>query len=152
MKTVLVVDDVDTFRQSVRSILQKFGFRVLLASDGRQALEMVPTELPDLILLDVTMPVMDGIAFLTELRADKISANIPVILLTGLADRENVTQAAKLGVAGYLVKASFSASYLLGKIEEVLKINLDFMNSKSKEMLYRSEATLPEENKTEKNS
>jgi DNA-binding response OmpR family regulator len=83
-----------------------------------QALQAVARDRPDLILLDVSMPVMDGMACLAALRASPLTSGIPVILLTGDTDRHSVVLAAKLRVSSYLMKSSFSLPELLKRIKE----------------------------------
>jgi CheY-like chemotaxis protein len=140
MKTILVVDDFDVIRNSILNLLERFGFNTLSARNGAEALEVLESNSPDLILLDVTMPVMDGITFLTKLRSDGLRSSMPIILLTGHGD-EKSTKAAKLGVSGFLEKASFSVSELMEKISDILKLDLETLNSESKVLIERSKVT-----------
>jgi len=104
MKTVLTVDDSRVVRSMASRHLQPYGCRVLEAGNGREGVEAARTHEPDLILLDVTMPVMDGRQALTAIRADAGTTDIPVIMLAPGSARELVDEIAALGIAGCLVK------------------------------------------------
>ena len=86
-KKVLLVDDDPDFVEAVRVIVESGGYDVRVAYDGQEGLEAVAEEKPDLIVLDVMMPVMNGHAACARLKADPETAKIPIILLTAVADR-----------------------------------------------------------------
>ncbi len=86
-KKILLVDDDPDFVEAVRVIVESGGYDVRVAYDGQEGLEAVAEEKPDLIVLDVMMPVMNGHATCARLKADKATASIPIILLTAVADR-----------------------------------------------------------------
>ena len=91
--TILIIDDNDTNRKLCRVILEQSGFRTREAANGREGLQAVRAELPALILLDVQMPVMDGLETLKRLKADPGTRGIPVVALTSYAmkgDRERL--------------------------------------------------------------
>src|SRR5439155_27047504 len=111
--TILVVDDMPLFRDPIAASLRLAGFHTVAVANGRDALAAARASRPDLILLDIAMPVMDGIACLRALRADPDLANVPVILLTAMSDKRYVVEAGKLGVADYLLKSAFSMKELL---------------------------------------
>jgi len=102
--TVLVVDDHDLNRELARTILERLGYQVLLAGDGVEGLEKARASQPDLILLDLMMPRMDGYATARALRADAVTASIPIIALTALAMRGDEQKAVAAGVDAYLTK------------------------------------------------
>jgi len=104
MKTVLTIDDSKVVRSMVTRSLQPYGVRVVEAQNGQEGVEAARQNHPDLILLDVTMPVMDGRQALAELRADPACKAIPVIMLTAESGRDLVVEIAKLGITGYIVK------------------------------------------------
>ncbi|MFA6281603.1 MAG: response regulator [Candidatus Omnitrophota bacterium] len=85
-KTILVVDDEKDILTELQFILRKKGFEVVMAANGKEALELVKKNKPDLIILDLFMPVVGGVQFGKELKADAETKNIPVILLTASAD------------------------------------------------------------------
>lgn len=101
---ILTVDDSKTIRMIVARAFKTFACEILEASDGVEGLAIVSREKPDIILLDYTMPVMDGFEMLNKLKADPESKSIPVVMLTAEAGRENVLKIARLGVRDYLVK------------------------------------------------
>jgi CheY-like chemotaxis protein len=84
---VLLVDDDPDFVEAVKIIVQSGGYDVTVACDGKEGLEAVAAERPDIIILDVMMPVMDGHATCAALKGNKETADIPIILLTAVADR-----------------------------------------------------------------
>ena len=86
-KKILLVDDDPDFVEAVRVIVESGGYDVRVAYDGQEGLEAVAEEKPDLIVLDVMMPVMNGHAACASLKANKDTAGIPIILLTAVADR-----------------------------------------------------------------
>ncbi|MEO6029870.1 MAG: response regulator [Candidatus Binatia bacterium] len=104
MSTVLTVDDSKVVRSMVTRHLQPYGCTIVEATNGQEGVEMARTHQPDLVLLDVTMPVMDGLQALAELRKDEATKKIPVIMLTAESGRDLVVEIAKLGVNGYIVK------------------------------------------------
>jgi CheY-like chemotaxis protein len=120
---ILLVED-DTFL--VEMYTTKFeleGFAVTSAEDGVKGLEMAKKEQPDIILLDILMPKMDGFAVLDALKKDKSTAEIPVVLLTNLGQKEDVKKGFEKGAVGYLIKAHFMPSEVVEKIKKILKEN-----------------------------
>ena len=110
---ILVVDDDPDILGLMRLHLGSAGYEVRTAQDGIEAGYMVLAEPPDLIISDVSMPNMDGITFITALRADATQPRIPVIFLTSLEDEDN--RARELGAAGYLTKP-VRADHLLSMV------------------------------------
>jgi DNA-binding response OmpR family regulator len=116
-RRILVVDDEPDLRDAVRVYLEMHGYSVLQAADGQEAVEKVRTTLPDLVVLDVMMPVMDGIAALQEMRS---LSTVPVIMLTVKGDEDDKVRALRLGADDYVTKP-FSQRELLARIESVLR-------------------------------
>jgi HD-like signal output (HDOD) protein/CheY-like chemotaxis protein len=114
---VLIVDDMPVFREPIEVVLRSAGYATVTASNGQEALILMATRRPDLLLLDLGMPVMDGIEVLRRVRQEEALRDLPVIILTAEAERERVVEAAKLGIAGYVLKSSFSLRDLLAKIQ-----------------------------------
>src|SRR5205814_1887713 len=101
---ILAVDDERHIVRLVEVNLQRAGYEVVTAYDGREALEKVKSENPDLVVLDVMMPYMDGFEVLKNLKADPITAEIPVIMLTAKAQDADVFRGWQSGVDCYLTK------------------------------------------------
>ena len=108
------------FRDPIALSLQSAGYTALKAADGKAALAVIRAKRPDLVLLDLAMPELDGMSVLTEMRADPALATIPVIMLTALSDKVQVLQAASLGVRDYLLKSQFSLQDLLQRVKKHL--------------------------------
>ncbi len=121
MSKILFVEDMAIFREPIAAALQKEGYRVFLASNGKEALSLVDFHIPDLILLDLSMPEMDGLTFLERMRENLQLRNVPVILLTAVAEKDAVLQAKQLNVKDYLVKSYFSLQQLLDCVNKYLK-------------------------------
>jgi two-component system cell cycle response regulator len=118
---VLTIDDSRTVRTIVRMAFKHFDCEVLEAGNGVEGLAVVAMEMPDLILLDITMPVMDGVEMLTKLRADPRFKEIPVVMLTADGGRETMLRIARLGVRDYIVKP-FMEGVLFDKIGRILDL------------------------------
>ena len=120
MAEILIVDDLQMFRDPVAEALRKRDYTVTVAEDGRQCLSTVQRRVPDLVILDVLMPVLGGVDTLLALRSEPRSSHLPVIMLTDAAERELIVKAGKLGISGYVLKSSFSLEKLLARIEDAL--------------------------------
>src|SRR5690349_17899534 len=118
---VLTVDDSKTVRIIVKKAFKPFDCEIFEAANGVEGLAVAAKETPDLILLDVTMPVMDGVEMLTKLKADPTLKAIPVIMLTAEGGRDNVLKIAKIGVRDYLVKP-FKEEVLIEKAKRVIDL------------------------------
>ncbi len=101
---ILVVDDVEDNRQLLRRRLEKQGYEVLTAEDGKQALAMVEQNAPDLLLLDIMMPELDGFAVLERLKGNKSTRDIPVIVISALDDVESAVRCIEQGAEDFLSK------------------------------------------------
>ncbi len=101
---ILVAEDHEPLLNAIRSILETEGYAVLAAADGRQALEIMEQERPDLILADIMMPQMDGYALYDAVRARSEWASIPFVFLTAKAERKDILAGKSLGVEDYLTK------------------------------------------------
>ena len=119
MATVLMIDDVPLFRDVVLHALQRAGHQVVCAANGVAAMETLKTVRPDLILLDLAMPEMNGLAFLRQLRADRALGRTPVIVVSALSETPEVKEAVKIGVQGHLLKSRFSLEQLIAQVKRV---------------------------------
>ena len=120
MQTIMVVDDMAIFRDPIAASLRLAGYKTVCAADGKEALRLLPDAKPSAILLDLSMPVMDGLSFLGALRAMPSMRDVPVIVLTALAEKETILKAGRLGVHGYLLKSRFSLKELLERVRKCL--------------------------------
>ncbi len=101
---ILMVDDSRTFRLLVRKVFESFECELFEAENGKEGLEIAGREKPDLIILDITMPVMNGEEMLKELKKSDILKGIPVIMLTAESEQARVLEFAKIGIQDYMVK------------------------------------------------
>lgn len=118
---ILSVDDSRTIRMIVGRTFSSFDCEMVEAANGEEGLAIAAREKPDLIILDLTMPVMDGLTMLTRLKADPGLMAIPVIMLTAESGRENVLHITSLGVRDYLVKP-FKENELLEKAGKIVSL------------------------------
>jgi DNA-binding response OmpR family regulator len=123
-KLLLIVEDEDILVRTMSEKLTAEGFEVVKAYDGLQGLNIAESEHPDLILLDLLMPNMDGMSMLRELRKDHWGKRVPVIILTNLSgsDEQRLKDIVDLEPTYYFVKADKSMSEIVEKIREKLKI------------------------------
>jgi two-component system alkaline phosphatase synthesis response regulator PhoP/two-component system response regulator VicR len=119
-KKILVVDDERHIVRLVQVNLEKAGYEVVTASDGVEALEKVPAENPDMIVLDVMMPRMNGFDVLKKLQADPATQEIPVIMLTAKAQDADIFKGWSSGVSSYLTKP-FNPMELLVFVQRIFQ-------------------------------
>lgn len=120
---ILIVEDEVIINKTYTEELQDEGFLVLTATNGRDGLELALSEKPDLILLDILMPIMDGLTMMDKLRStDLYGKNVPIILLTNMSSSEEKIMSAiiKNEPAYYLVKSDWNLSGVVEKIRERL--------------------------------
>ena len=117
-KKILIVDDEPSVRRLSRKILSN-TFDVVEAEDGRQAIEIAVTQQPDVILMDMMMPRMDGLSACHAIKKDPTTKSIPVIMVTVIGFELNIKLSQQMGATGYVTKP-FSSQDLLDKIAEVL--------------------------------
>ena len=119
--TVLIIDDDRLIRWSLSTLLERAGYRICQATTGAEGLAAIQTNMPDVVLLDITLPDMDGFAVLQTVR--QAHPNLPILTMTADATPEKARQAFRLGALGHLEKPCESAT-LLAAISEALKSNL----------------------------
>jgi len=118
---ILVVDDFSTMRRIIKNLLRELGFNNIdEADDGQTALPKLQAGGIDFLVTDWNMPGMTGIDLLKAVRADPALANLPVLLVTAEAKREQIVEAAQAGVNGYVIKP-FTAQTLAEKIEKIFE-------------------------------
>jgi len=120
IRKVLIVEDEKPIQKALEIKFLASGFEVKTADDGQAALDMLASYTPDIILLDIIMPVKDGIAVLHELKAKPEWAKIPVILLTNLNDPDKITEAVAMGVKDYAVKSDWKIEDVVDKVKQRL--------------------------------
>jgi CheY-like chemotaxis protein len=117
MPIVLVVDDTPVVRETMAKILRVEGFDTVCAANGQEALDALGRVSPDVMLLDIMMPVMDGMQFLKRIRGNPKWAKVPVIVMTALSDDETSLEANQLGANEFLVKTHFTVAGMLETIK-----------------------------------
>jgi len=125
MKRILIIEDDLNSRHMIRVVLEQAGYETSTAGNGKEGLRIAQTLLPDLILSDIMMDVMDGYSFLEVLREKEATATIPVILMTGLSTRDSMRKSMNLGADDYLTKP-IAVPDLLQAIETRLSKQLVF--------------------------
>ena len=119
MKILLVEDD--TFISGMyQTKLSMLGYSVRVASDGEVGWAELQKETPDLVLLDIVLPKKDGFEILSDIRANATLKNLPVILLTNLGQKPDVQKGLELGADDYIIKAHFTPTEVVEKIEKML--------------------------------
>jgi CheY-like chemotaxis protein len=121
MCSVLIVDDTPIVREPLEKLLRYEGYETTAASNGVEALEAMKRSTPDVILLDVAMPKMNGVEFLQQLRKHELWRDVPVILLTAVMDTTQLRLARELRVREVLFKSRFAIEQLLGHIQACLR-------------------------------
>ncbi len=119
MAKILVVEDEPSLQKLLEYQLKRIGHEIRMAPDGQQALEMVKSDRPDLVLLDVMLPVMDGFQVLKHLQDDKTTNNIPVIMLSAKGQQHDIAAGIEKGVFDYITKP-FNIPNLAERIEKAL--------------------------------
>jgi two-component system, chemotaxis family, chemotaxis protein CheY len=116
---VMIVDDFATMRRILRNILKQIGFKnIIEADDGKNALKELKKEKVDLIMCDWNMPEMPGIELLKNVRSDDKLKDIPFVMVTAEAQKDNIVEAVKSGVSNYVVKP-FTAETITEKLNKV---------------------------------
>lgn len=121
-KTILVVEDEAPMLAVLSDNLEAEGFSVFKATNGAEGLDLAQSKHPDLILLDIMMPQMNGLAMLEKLRADEWGKKVPVIILTNFGDNEKVAEALIDDVSEYFVKANIKMEEIIARVKEKLKV------------------------------
>jgi CheY-like chemotaxis protein len=119
-RRILVAEDDRFLRKAAEMALKRQGYTVLTAADGEEALRAAQSVLPDLILLDLIMPKLNGFDVLQALKKEAPTAKIPVIVLSNLGQDRDVQQAMDAGAAAYFIKTDLSLQALVQRVEETL--------------------------------
>jgi two-component system, OmpR family, alkaline phosphatase synthesis response regulator PhoP len=121
MAKIVLVEDDKTLLEMYALKFKEEGFDLLTAADGESGLTLIQQETPDLILLDVMLPKMDGFAVLTELKKAEATKNIPVLLLTNLGQKADIEKGKELGAQDYVVKSALTPAQIVEKSKQYLK-------------------------------
>ena len=120
-KTISIVEDDKFLRELIAQKLVKEGYEILTAIDGEEGITQIKEKKPDLVLLDLILPGIDGFEVLSKMKEDPALASIPVIILSNLGQKEDVEKGLKLGAVDYLIKAHFTPGEIIEKIKAALK-------------------------------
>jgi len=120
-KKILVIEDDKFLRELISQKLIKEGYDIAEAVDGEKGVESVKEEKPDLVLLDLILPGIDGFEVLSRIKSDPASAQVPIIILSNLGQKDDIERGLKMGAADYLIKAHFTPGEIIDKIRTVLE-------------------------------
>ena len=118
---ILVIEDDKFLRELISQKLIQEGYKIVEAMDGEKGLEAIKKEKPDLILLDLILPGIDGFEVLTRIKKDQPETKIPIIILSNLGQKDDIEKGLKMGAVDYLIKAHFTPAEIIEKIRAVLK-------------------------------
>lgn len=121
-KKILIVEDDSFIRDIYQTKFDQEGFEVIATEDGIIALEKIKEFTPDIILLDIIMPMMDGIDVLRAIKNEERLKDIPVIMLTNISEKESVDEGREIGANDYLIKSNFTPSEVVRKVKTLLKM------------------------------
>jgi len=121
MKKIIIIEDEKILLDLLKDKLVKEGYEVIVALDGQMGLEKIKQEKPDLILLDMVMPKMDGFEVMRELNKDENLAKIPVIIISNSGQPVELEKAKKLGAKDWLIKTEFDPKEVVDKVNKQLK-------------------------------
>jgi len=120
-KKILIVEDDKFLRELIAQKLKKEGYLISESVDGEEGIKKIKSDKPDLVLLDLILPSIDGFEVLTKAKEDSSISSIPVIILSNLGQKEDVERGLKLGAVDYLIKAHFTPGEIIEKIKSALK-------------------------------
>jgi len=119
-KKVLIIEDDKFLRELLGKKLSTVGYTAILAIDGEEGLEKIKKEKPDIVLLDLILPGINGFEVLEKYKSEPGISSIPAIILSNLGQREDIEKGLKLGAKDFLVKAHFTPQEIVNKLQMVL--------------------------------
>lgn len=122
MKKIAIIEDDQIISQMYRMKFEASGFEVQIANNGTRGVALVKKFIPDIILLDLQMPEMDGVEALENIRQEPHGKTVPVIILTNIGEEEAPKKLKDLGVESYIVKANLTPNEVLGRVKKTLNI------------------------------
>jgi len=120
-KKILVVEDDKFLRELIAQKIMKEGYDVIEAVDGEKGAESIRKEKPDLVLLDLILPGIDGFEVLAKMKSDPSTSEIPVIILSNLGQKDDIEKGLEMGANDYMIKAHFTPAEIIEKVRAVLK-------------------------------
>ena len=120
MLKIITIDDDPVVRTLIKKTFSSLGFEVITAADGIEGLRAIENNHPDIIILDVMMPIIDGLEVLKRIKATPKIAKIPVIMFTAISDGHMVVETSKFGADDYIIKP-FQSSVLIQKVKKLLE-------------------------------
>ncbi len=120
-KKILIIEDDEFLRELIGQKLTREGYIIVEAEDGERGIEAVKKEKPDLVLLDLILPGVDGFEVLSQIKKDPSTAQVPVLILSNLGQKDDIERGLKLGAVDYLIKAQFTPGEIVKKIAKILK-------------------------------
>jgi len=120
-KKILIVEDDKFLRDLITQKLNAENFDVVIAQDGEEGIRKIEEEKPDLVILDLLLPVIDGFEVLKRMKANSKIADTPVIILSNLGQKEDVERGMALGAKDYMIKAHFTPNEVIDKVKKYLE-------------------------------
>jgi two-component system, OmpR family, alkaline phosphatase synthesis response regulator PhoP len=120
MKTICIIEDEEMLLSALHDEMGNAGYRVISAKGGREGLELAKTEHPDIILLDILLPEMDGFEVLQRLKDDEQTESIPVLILSNIGQKYDIQKGLELGAVAYLEKSSTDINNITEKVKEII--------------------------------
>lgn len=119
-KKILIIDDDVTFQKAMAAKLELLTYQVITAGDGEEGLTKAVSEKPDLILLDIRMPKLDGIGFLKKFKDSQNGPQIPILITSNLSTMDKISEGVSFGVRGYIIKSDETLDTIIKEVETVL--------------------------------
>jgi len=119
-KKILIIEDDKFLRELISQKLLKEGYDIAEAVDGEKGIKSVKDEKPDLVLLDLILPGIDGFEVLSRIKSDPLLAQTPVIILSNLGQKDDIDRGLKIGATDYMIKAHFTPAEIIEKIKKIL--------------------------------
>lgn len=119
VKNILIIEDDDFFRELLRKKLSSKDFNIFEAIDGERGIAAMKEKKPDLVLLDLLLPNVDGFEVLAKVKSDSDISSIPIIVLSNLGQQEDIEKALKLGASDYLIKSQFDINQIVDKVKGI---------------------------------
>ena len=119
-KTILIIEDDDFSRELLRKKLSSGGFNIIEATSGDRGIDMMIQKKPDVVLLDLLLPNVDGFSVLTQAKTHNDIASIPIIVLSNLGQQDDIERGIKLGASDYLIKSQIDLDQIIDKINKII--------------------------------